>query len=48
MSLADTFEGATIAGALCLGCADQRLLDGGGAILRVLSARLPESFGLIW
>jgi hypothetical protein len=35
LDVADTFEGATIAGALCRGCTDQQFLDGGGAILRM-------------
>jgi hypothetical protein len=35
LDVADTFDGATIAGAVCLGCTDQQFLDGGGAILRL-------------
>ena len=35
LDVADTFEGAAIAGALCLGCTDQQFLDGGGAILQM-------------
>jgi hypothetical protein len=35
LDVADAFEGAAIAGALCLGCTDQQFLDGGGAILQM-------------
>ena len=35
LDVADTLDGAAIAGALCLGCTDQQFLDGGGAILQL-------------